>query len=45
MENKRYSLDSEKKWQDFWVEKKINKFDQNTKNNIYSIDTPPPTVS
>ncbi len=29
----------------FWEDNKIYKFDKNTKKKIYSIDTPPPTVS
>jgi valyl-tRNA synthetase len=45
MTNKRYSLESEKKWQDYWRKNEINKFNLNTTKYIYSIDTPPPTVS
>jgi len=45
MENNRYSIKSEKKWQDYWKDNEINKFDSNTTNTIYSVDTPPPTVS
>lgn len=37
--------DSEKKWQDFWQEKGVFKFDPNSPKPVYSIDTPPPTVS
>lgn len=36
---------SEPKWQNFWEENNINKFDYSNLDNIYSIDTPPPTVS
>ncbi len=37
---------SEKKWQDFWEETGIYKFDPNgEKDKIYSIDNPPPTVN
>lgn len=36
---------SEKKWQKFWEKNKIYKFDSKSKKKIYSIDTPPPTVS
>ncbi|NIO20201.1 MAG: valine--tRNA ligase [Candidatus Aenigmarchaeota archaeon] len=36
---------SEKKWQKFWVKEKTFKFDPKSKKPIYSIDTPPPTVS
>ncbi len=35
----------EKKWQKYWEEKKIYAFDPHNKKNIYSIDTPPPTLS
>lgn len=36
---------SEKKWQDYWEKNKIYKFNPGKKGKIYSIDTPPPTVS
>ena len=35
----------EKKWQDFWQEKDVNKFEEDSSKKIYSIDTPPPTVN
>ncbi len=35
----------EEKWQKYWEKEKIYKFDQNSKKEIFSIDTPPPTVS
>ncbi len=35
----------EEKWRKFWEKEKIYKFDINSKKKIYSIDTPPPTVS
>jgi valyl-tRNA synthetase len=35
----------EKEMQDFWKENSIYSFDHESKNEIYSIDTPPPTVS
>ncbi len=35
----------ERKWLGYWEKEKIYKFDQKSKNKIYSIDTPPPTVS
>ncbi len=35
----------EKKWLKFWEEKGVYKFDTKSKEKIYSIDTPPPTVS
>ncbi|MEF9840220.1 MAG: class I tRNA ligase family protein [Lachnospiraceae bacterium] len=37
--------EAEQKWQDFWQENGIYKFDSNSKQPIYSIDTPPPTVN
>ncbi|MGV8162702.1 MAG: valine--tRNA ligase [Candidatus Nanoarchaeia archaeon] len=36
---------SEKKWSDFWQEKQTYKFDESSKKEVYSVDTPPPTVS
>ena len=35
----------EEKWQKFWEKEKVYKFDAKSKKPIYSIDTPPPTVS
>jgi len=35
----------ELKWRKFWEKEKIYKFDVNTKKEIFSFDTPPPTVS
>ncbi|MCQ4922028.1 valine--tRNA ligase [Tissierella carlieri] len=35
----------EKEMQNFWKENAIYNFDQESQNEIYSIDTPPPTVS
>ena len=35
----------ESKWQKFWLDNKIFKFDKNSKKKVYAIDTPPPTVS
>ncbi len=35
----------EKKWQDFWQDKGIYKFDESSDAPVYSIDTPPPTVN
>ena len=37
--------ESEAKWQAFWEKEKIYSFDPKSKAEIYSIDTPPPTVS
>ncbi len=36
---------SEKKWQDFWLKEKIYAFNPATRKKIFSLDTPPPTVS
>jgi len=36
---------TEKEMQDFWKENDIYSFDINSPNEIFSIDTPPPTVS
>ena len=38
-------IEKEQKWQNFWQEKGIYKFDKNSSKPTYSIDTPPPTVS
>ena len=35
----------EEKWRKFWEKEKIYKFDPKSKKKIYSIDTPPPTIS
>lgn len=35
----------EKKWRDYWQQQGIFKFNPKAKGEIYSIDTPPPTVS
>jgi len=35
----------EAKWLEYWEKEKIYKFDTKKKGKIYSIDTPPPTVS
>lgn len=35
----------EKEMQNFWKEKDIYSFDVDSQNEIYSIDTPPPTIS
>ncbi|RME74566.1 MAG: valine--tRNA ligase, partial [Planctomycetota bacterium] len=43
---KRYDAkEIEPKWQKFWEEKNLYAFDPQKKGPIYSIDTPPPTVS
>jgi len=35
----------EKKWRSYWEKEKIYKFNSKSKKPIYSVDTPPPTVS
>ncbi len=35
----------EEKWRKYWEEEKIYSFNPKSKNKIYSVDTPPPTVS
>lgn len=46
MLEKRYDFkEKEKKWQEYWQENKIYKFNENCKKTIFSIDTPPPTVN
>ncbi len=46
MLDKKYDFKtSEKKWQDYWQENGIYKFNTNCKKPIFSIDTPPPTVN
>ena len=37
--------EAEEKWQKWWKEKGIYKFDPDSDKPVYSIDTPPPTVS
>jgi valyl-tRNA synthetase len=37
--------ESEKKWQQFWLDNHVFKFDPKSDKPIYSIDTPPPTIS
>ena len=37
--------DAEKKWQRFWEEKKIFSYEGKGDKPVYSVDTPPPTVS
>ena len=45
LEGKYNPKESEKKWQDFWQKEGIYTFDSSDKRPVYSIDTPPPTVS
>lgn len=35
----------EEKWKKYWEENQVYKFNSKTKKKIYSVDTPPPTVS
>ena len=37
--------EAEIKWQKYWEKEKIYKFNPDSKKEIFSIDTPPPTVS
>ncbi len=37
--------EAEPRWQQYWEKNNIYKADVNTKKKVYSIDTPPPTVS
>lgn len=37
--------EAEPKWQQFWQENEIYKFDENSSKKVFSVDTPPPTVS
>ena len=39
------SKEMEQKWLEYWEKEKIYTFSQKSKEKIYSIDTPPPTVS
>ncbi len=45
MEEKQTTQQIEEKWRKFWEEKEIYRFNQKDSKKIYSIDTPPPTVS
>lgn len=46
MLNKKYnSNESEEKWQKYWQENEIYKYDFDSDKETFSIDTPPPTVS
>lgn len=37
--------ETEKKWQKYWEENHVYKYDENSQGENYSIDTPPPTIS
>lgn len=46
MLSKKYNpAESEKKWQDYWQENKIYRYDYKSDRETFSIDTPPPTIS
>ncbi len=45
MPESNYFVETEKKWQDYWEKEKIYAFDLTKSGPIYSVDTPPPTVS
>lgn len=46
MLDKRYDYKTkEKQWQEYWQEKGVYKFERESNKLIFSIDTPPPTVS
>ncbi len=44
--SKRYNpSETEPKWREFWEKEQIYKFNPKAKGEVFSIDTPPPTVS
>lgn len=46
MHGMEYSIqETEKKWQVFWEKKKVYAYDVHSKKDVFTIDTPPPTVS
>ena len=46
MLDKKYNAtEKERKWLDYWKENKIYEFNPNQNKEVYSIDTPPPTVN
>ncbi|MGC9367441.1 MAG: valine--tRNA ligase [bacterium] len=45
LEKKYDSKSIESKWKQYWIDNKIFKFDPRKPGKIYSVDTPPPTVS
>ncbi len=46
MLDKKYNfLDKEAKWQDYWFDNDIYKFENGSKKKIFAIDTPPPTAN
>ena len=45
MPKKYVASESEAKWIEYWKENNFYKFDKDSKDNIFSIDTPPPYAS
>jgi len=46
MLDKRYDAKkAEKKWQSYWEKEGIYSFNPDSKSEVYSVDTPPPTLS
>ncbi|GLC29075.1 valine--tRNA ligase [Clostridium omnivorum] len=46
MLNKKYNpAESEKKWQEYWQNNDIYKYENDSDKETFSIDTPPPTIS
>ena len=46
MLNKKYDFKkSEEVWRQYWEENQVYKYDYESEKEVYSIDTPPPTVS
>jgi len=43
--DKHYPENLDKKWQEYWEEEEIYKFNSKSDREVFSIDTPPPTVS
>ena len=45
LDNKYNAQEKESKWENFWQEKGIYKFDKNSNKPAFTVDTPPPTIS
>jgi valyl-tRNA synthetase len=46
MLSKKYSpIDSEKKWKEYWKDSNVYKYNFDSEKEVFSIDTPPPTIS
>ncbi|MCI6542567.1 MAG: valine--tRNA ligase [Firmicutes bacterium] len=45
LDNKYNFSESEPKWQKFWQDEEVYKFDSKSDKEVFSIDSPPPTVS